>query len=242
MERNDETIKQALVDTVVPPSARTTIAKSPPIPELLPDLTIDTPEDYKYWGAQRVVANDQIKELTAERLKITRPMDAAKKAVMAFFDPPISLRESFVAVIDPKLSAFKRKEQAEKDRVNREAAEAARLIQQKMLKRAEEKAAKLQAKGDTEGAAELLNRLPLTPEVPAFKPASTTKVAGLSTSTVWKAEITDPKLLLEKHPEYFLDQKVLDVITSMLSGIARSTRGTAVIPGVRLYPEDVNRS
>lgn len=241
-KQTEASIREGLVKTAFPPDIRkqaTTIETE--LPALAPDLTILTEDQYRYWADQRIAANDQIKELTERRLRITRPMDAAKKEVMDLFEPPISFRKSFLGVIDPKLLAFEEREKAEKNRINREALEAARIVQEGMIRKAEKKAAKLEAKGDLEGAASVLNQLPVAAS-PSLKPATAPKVSGMSTMTLWRAEITDPHLLLKKHPEYFLTEQVLGVITSMLDKVATASKGTTIIEGVRFYPEQHKRS
>lgn len=238
---NETTIEGQLVQIALTPEAKKLVEAPTKLPEIHSGFKITDEPDYLRWGEIRKDTNAQIKTFDTERLVITRKLDAAKKGIMDFFDLAILPRRRFLSQLDPALIDYELRIRAEKEKIEREAAEAARRIQQKMLEKAEAKAQKLEEKGDTEGAAAVLNAIPVAPSL-VTKPVSMPKVSGLSTVKVWKAKIIAPKLLLEKHPEYFLSEDVLEVITSMLSGIARSTKGTAVIAGVEFYQEAGKRS
>ncbi|MFN8961466.1 MAG: hypothetical protein ACK5YV_07920, partial [Betaproteobacteria bacterium] len=120
----------------------------------------------------------KIDALNEKRLGITKPLDAAKAAVMALFKPPIALLEQAEGILKQKMLGWQREEQrkAEEERLARErAAQAER-------ERLEAEAKALAAEGRTGEAAvkEQVAQMVVAP--PAAVPAPPA-VKGISTST-----------------------------------------------------------
>lgn len=65
-----------------------------------------TPEHEKFLGDVRAHLKQRVKDLEAQRTKITDPLNAAKRAVDALFRPIRKPYEDLVELVDAKLSAY----------------------------------------------------------------------------------------------------------------------------------------
>ena len=189
------------------------------------ELTISNQSDYEAASAVLSEVKSRYKELDAQRKEITKPIDAAKKAVMDLFKTPLELLEKAESKIKGLMIGYtneqERKAREEQARLQRLAdAEAAR--QKKIL---DEKIARAEASGKTEKAEELqMQKETITPIVaPIIAPQIETP-KGVSYREQWSAEIIDEKLIPREY---------LIVNLQALNKIAAATKGTISVPGVR---------
>ena len=189
------------------------------------ELTISNQSDYEAASAVLSEVKSRYKELDAQRKEITKPIDAAKKAVMDLFKTPLELLEKAESKIKGLMIGYtneqERKAREEQARLQRLAdAEAAK--QKKIL---EEKIARAEASGKTEKAEELqMQKETIIPIVaPIIAPQIETP-KGVSYRDQWSAEVTDINLV----PREYL-------IANMpaLNKMAQATKGTLSIPGVK---------
>ena len=156
--------------------------------------------------------------LEDERTKITKPMDAAKKAVMDLFRKPQDFLVEAEKVIKGAMITYSN----EQDRLRR--AEQARLdeIARKEREKLEAQAAKAQSAGKVEKAEAIMEKAQVV-AAPVVEP-TVAKTAGISYRTVWEFEIVDETAI----PREWLvpDQKAI-------GGAIRSTQGKISIPGVK---------
>lgn len=162
------------------------------------------------------------KRLDEVRKGITRPIDAAKKAILDLFREPETRLAAAESGVKRAMLGF----QAEQDRLRqaeqRKAEEAAR----KERERLEAQAAKAVAAGKLEKA-EALEVRAATVSAPVIH-REAPKVAGLSTREVWRYEITDAALIPR---EYLVPDTV------KIGKVVQALRGDTTIPGVRVYAE-----
>ena len=189
------------------------------------ELTISNQSDYEAASAVLSEVKSRYKELDAQRKEITKPIDAAKKAVMDLFKTPLELLEKAESKIKGLMIGYtneqERKAREEQARLQRLAdAEAAK--QKKIL---EEKIARAEASGKTEKAEELqMQKETIIPIVaPIIAPQIETP-KGVSYREQWSAEIIDEKLIPREY---------LIVNLQALNKIAAATKGTISVPGVR---------
>lgn len=189
------------------------------------ELTISNQSDYEAASAVLSEVKSRYKELDAQRKEITKPIDAAKKAVMDLFKTPLELLEKAESKIKGLMIGYtneqERKAREEQLRLQKIAdAEAAR--QKKIL---DEKIARAEASGKTEKAEELqMQKETITPIVaPIIAPQIETP-KGVSYREQWSAEIIDEKLIPREY---------LIVNLQALNKIAAATKGTISVPGVR---------
>ena len=194
------------------------------------NLKIKGQEEYSYAGECLKQVKSKIANLEDKRKEITRPLDAAKKAVMDLFRKPLDMLSEAECIIKRGLLTYQQEQ--EKIRREEEAKLQAQARKEEERKRQAlaERARKAEAEGKTAKAEELRQK-----EIAVFVPVPVVpnqveKVGGISTKTIWKFKIVDPNSIPR---EYLIPNDV------MLGNIARATKGTLTIPGIEIYSEDV---
>jgi hypothetical protein len=211
-------------------------------------ITIDSPMMYELAGVELVELQTALTAMNDQRFSITRPMDAAKAAVMNLFRSPTAILEAKIKAIKASMLAYTQAQQRiadeQKAALARQAQEQAQVAAQE-----HERAQALMDSGNTEGVAEALTKaeeahnrsvaLQQTTGIVVAATAATNvpTVGGITTAEVWKARVTDPAALLRyiaDHPEY------LDWIEFKMTGLndmAKSQRTELRIPGVEAFEE-----
>lgn len=203
------------------------------------ELTMQTDQllalasDYRVTNVdQYTMAGDELKRIKAAqkrlddlRKKITRPIDAAKKAIMDLFREPEDKLARAESGIKRAMLTYADEQERLRREEQRKADEAARKEQERLAAQA----AKAAAAGKVEKAAAIEERaaMVVAPVVQREAP----KVAGVSLREVWCFEITDPS----KVNAAFLmpdEQKIRKVVNSMKADAA-----SIVGEGVRIYSE-----
>jgi len=161
------------------------------------------------------------KAATTARATHLDPLAAAKKATRAKMGEYVSLQERVA-----------RQHQIEAEADARKAQEEARLAE----------AAALEAMGETAAAeAVLVEAIEAPPAPPPVAAPAVEKVAGISSRETWHAEVTDLRAIARAVAD---GSAPLTLIAEGDTGAwARATKGSVVIPGLRVYPrtEVVNR-
>lgn len=221
--------------------------------------TIDSPIMYELAAVELQELQAKLKEIEDKRFGITRPMDAAKKAVLDLFRPATNLLEEQIKLLKGSMLSYdqeqKRKaaiQQALLDKIaadNRAALAAEAAKQAEEARAQSERAAQAMAKGDSaefdeamsaaEAAQEMASALGQTAQVVSAATAATNvpTVEGIATADVWKARITDlPALLrfIAEHPEY---HDWVEVRMTGLNEMAKAQRDAMRVPGVAPFEE-----
>lgn len=187
-------------------------------------LTIKTQEDYIAAGDLRSRLKGKIKKLEELRKGITVPLDNAKKAVMALFNPPTERLNEAVSRVDQLTIAYddeqQRKATEEQARLNAKA--------EKERLEAERKAKEFADKGNDKKAEEWLEKAE-TKVAPVVE-AATPKVSGQGIQERWYAEVIDFKALSD---DYKLPNQ------SALDKLAQALKGKANIAGVKFYSKKI---
>ncbi len=187
---------------------------------------IDSPARYEESGLELGKVKARIKQLDAERMEMTRPLDESKKKIMDKYRPFLENLDKAKLALESEIRRYA----AEQERIRREeqrrVEEAARKEQQRLQALAQAKADKAAAAGKAEKAQEILENVRHVPV--AIVQTIVPKVAGMSMREVWKFRITDPKLIPR---EYLL------VNETMLGKLATATRGAVTVPGVEFCTE-----
>lgn len=232
-------------------------------------ITVDSPEMLDIAGDELRGFVTRRKQMEEMRLAITRPMDAAKAKVMDLFRVPLDrlgqgeslLRDEitrYQRVEREKADAARREaeakaaaERAEQERIQREAAAAERKAREEAeaarksgdAKAAEAaEAAAIEAAAAAEEAQEQMGLADIAP--PMALATATHKTAGIGNRQNWKAEVTDFKALVLAAADRARagDDFLLGFLLpndKALGMAAKSMQRKLVIPGVRVYAEDI---
>jgi hypothetical protein len=174
--------------------------------------------------------NALTKDLDAERLNQTRPLDATKKEIMEFYTPVTNTCAKMVKTLKDAILKFDQAEQRKAD----ELARIARLKAEEDARKERERLAKLAEKqmeqNRFEKAEETLNKMEdVAPVVVPIYAPPIQKQKGESTRKNWKFEIVDEKLIPREY---------LMVNETSIRGVVSALKGATNIPGVRVYSED----
>lgn len=127
-----------------------------------------------------------------ERRKVfTVPLNKVLDEINAIFKAPQASLKVAEDTIKSKCLTFDALQRAEQDRLRREAEEVARKEQARLDREAEAKARKAEERGNLEKAEEIRQTVPqVVIQAPLFE--EPVAVAGESTRTLWRMEVTDP--------------------------------------------------
>lgn len=221
--------------------------------------TIDSPMMYELAAAELVDLQATYKKLEDQRFGITRPMDAAKKAVMDLFKSPLERVAEKILSVKAAMLEYdreeKRKAAVKQQLLDKIAADQRRALAEEQARQAaeaqaqHERAQQLLESGNTEGVDEALSKAEAAHEM-AVALAETTQVvsaataatnvptvAGITTADVWKARVTDlPALLrfIAERPEY---HNWVELKMTGLHDMAKAQRDALRIPGVEAFEE-----
>lgn len=158
--------------------------------DMVMEFVVDSGSTFELAGEELRSISTKKAALTERRLKITRPMDAAKQEVMDLFREPIATLEKAESTLKSKMLAYQQ-EQQRKAAAEREAAEKAAAEERKRL---DDEARRL-AEAGRSGEAEVKRAVAEMIVAPA--PTTAKPVAkGISTTTSIDFEVTSLKLLL----------------------------------------------
>ena len=155
---------------------------------------------------------------------ITNPLKLATDNIKNLFMGPLGKLADAEAIIKRGILSF----DAEQERIAREQEAKLRQAAEKEAAKLRERALKAAEKGKEGKAQELEQK---AAEVQMMRPTvelPTPKIAGLSSQTIWKFEIADVNAIPR---EYMMADTV------KIGQVARATKGTLQIPGVRIYSE-----
>lgn len=193
-----------------------------PIIEEAKVFVVNNPDTFQQAGYKLTV----IKAMQKQADTLFDPViDANKKAL----NEAKALKDSFTTPLKTAESWYKTKMLDYKDKENRILRQKqleAQKQQDKLMADAEKKANGLIKKGKDAEAAAVIANAPIV----AMPVSDVPKVSGISTRTVWSAEITDANLIPR---EYLIPDEV------KLNQLARMTKGPSNIPGVKFVSKEV---
>lgn len=230
-------------------------------------LRIESQDGYIQAGRNLTFLKTGIAAIEAARVRITKPMNEALKAVneearnssAPLLQAELSLKRAILAYQDEQ-ERKRREEQRRADesaRIERQRLEAerreneerARLERERLTREAEE----ARKAGDALAATHLENRAvavearaEVRSETLEERKAETVapeltaappKVAGIASKGVWKAEVTDKKALVRAVADDLVPLTAVDVSTTVLGQMARALKQDLKWPGIRVWEE-----
>lgn len=239
--------------TIVAPDANQMTTRAQSALAMVNSMVIECQDTYELAADELKAIKVKAKALEDQRTSITGPINKALKAVNDLFRGPGDYLAQAEKIIKNKMLDYTTEQEriaaaerarveaavrVERERLAREAAEAEA--------KAQAEAAALIAAGNTEKAAEVqaaaaieAASMTATAEVmtaPVIA-APVAKVAGVSTRSVWKAEVTNKAALVawvSANPQFL---NLLDVNASALNQMAKAMQDTMQIDGVRAFEE-----
>ena len=198
-------------------------------------IVVDSPEMAEIAAAELVTIKARAKDLDEERRRITKPMDDAKRAVMDIYNPAIEKLNQAEAALKSTLTTYQNEQRRIADLAAAEEARKAREEAEKLRAKAE----KMEANGKVEDAKALRNVADMTVAAPRTV-AAPSKLAGVSTRKVWKANVTDRAAAIKalaNNPAY---QHLLTIDEAALNKLAAAMKNpNSPIPGVVFYEDSV---
>jgi colicin import membrane protein len=193
--------------------------------------TIANAGEYEVAGLELKRVKDAQKKLDELRKSMTRPIDAAKKAIMDFFRGP----ESKLAQAETGIKRAMIGYQQEQDRIRREEQRLAEERARKERERLQKQAEKAAAAGKVDRAEQLQERAAtvVAPVIQREPP----KIAGVSMRANWHAECIDLRALVKAVHEGRAPLSFLMANDKVLGVQARSLKGDFVCDGVRVWSE-----
>lgn len=171
------------------------------------------------------------------RKNITRPLDAAKKAVMDLFRPVESGLELAIKNVDSKLLSYDAKmeliRKTEEDKLRRQA-EAEEARKKSAL---EERARKAEEKGNALKAEELRTKAEEVRVVAPTLAPMLQKPSGLSYAEYWKGEVVDLKELVKAIAAGRAPITFITINQAVINKQATASRDSLKFPGIRFYSE-----
>jgi DNA repair exonuclease SbcCD ATPase subunit len=233
---------------------------------IVQDFKIDSDTMYGIAADELSAIKRKTKELEAQRVGITKPLDEAKKNVMDLFRRPLEVLAQAEATLKRAMIGYQdeqeRLRKAEQARLEAAAraererleGEARALREEAERLAAEAAAAQAAANSNTTAesvvaaaqaaakASEASIQAQVTAEVATMVVApaaeiSAPKVAGISTRGTWKAEVTDKMALIRFVAANPQFASLLDANQSAINQMAKAMKSTMAIDGVRAYED-----
>lgn len=219
---------------------------------------VSTPVQYTDAGEQLKQIKTAMKRLDDLRKGMTRPLDAAKKAIMDFFRAPEEKLTRAEAGIKRAMIAYSDEQERIRREEQRKAEEAARKERERLEDIARETERKAREKAESERkaaeaataagraaeAAKLMARAAATEERAAAKAEEVTqqaamvvapvihreapKVSGISTREVWLFDVVDAAAVPREY---------LMVDESKIRKVVGALKGDTCIAGIRVYSD-----
>lgn len=189
-------------------------------------------------------AMDRLEE---RRMAITRPMDAAKKAVMDLFRQPMQALEQAESILKKGIGRYQLEQKRKAEEEQRRQAAAAAELRRQEAERADQLRREAEADaaaGNTAAAMEKQEAAAIAETVAqamvAAAPPPVAVAKGVSSRAVWKGRVID-KAALVRHiaanPAGLLH--VLDVNEGELNKLVNATKGAMPLPGVENYEDAI---
>lgn len=196
-------------------------------------IIIDDQTTYEIASTEVSALKKRRAEIDGARKSIVDPINKAKDAVQALFNPVLADYDAAEKTIKGKMIAYLN----EQERIQREAQAEADRVAREAAAKAEKEAAKLEKKGKIEEAEAIREIAAVTP-APVIAPL-VTQVGGNSVRKAWKGEVFDKGAFLKAVAENVMFFDLVEVNESALNRLLAATNGKAEIPGVRAKHEAV---
>ena len=192
-------------------------------------LVIDSPESYELGNKYLATIKERMKEITDYWAEPKKTAQQAHKNLVAKEKAMLEPMQKSDQIIRGKMKKYHDSQEAER----RKAEAAIRQQQEEETRRLLDEAIKAEENGDAQAAATHMAMAELVSEMPVA--AAMESPAPKGVRKTWKARVTNPNDV----PAYYNGMEIRTINLTMLNIIARSSNGTAKIPGVELYEDTI---
>jgi len=200
-------------------------------------MHIATVTDYEHAGDLLKQIKGRAKAIEEQRVELTKPINQALRKINDLFGRPLDLLKKAEAALKSSMLAYQQAQERKRREEELRLQELARKEEARLRKLAEAKAVKAEAKGETDKAEEIRESVQSIP-VPTVQ-VETPKVAGISTRTIYRAEVFDLMALLNAVVAGVVPTEAILPNDKYLSQTARALKDAMKWPGVRVLSEDV---
>lgn len=205
-------------------------------------LMIHTDGDYESAAAVLLDAKERNAALEVKRKRIVDPINAALKEINDLFRAPREALENIVGIINDKLTGYRQDQERKRLALEVELRRQQAEEQERIRKEAAEQAKVLEAAGNAEAAAVILDAAEATvamvptPVVTREIP----KVKGTATRTTWRWRCKVPgcSRLDCGHLIEALPKQYLMVNEQAVSAQVRALKDRSNLPGIEVYSEE----
>ncbi len=203
-------------------------------------VEVATAADYDFAASQLQLVKGRIKALKDSRINITRPLDQAKKHVMALYKGPLEALEKCETSLKGVMLAYDNEQdriRRERERLAREAEEAER---RRIQEQAEAQAKAAEKAGDVQAAQEIKAQAEIEQQsvVAVAKKTEAPAASGISRREVWKAEVTSMAELVQAAASGNEQAMALLVVDNKaLQQQAKALKSAFTLPGIRVFSE-----
>ncbi len=167
----------------------------------------------EYWAPAKEAAKAAHSQICQREKEMLSPLEEAEKVIkkgMTAYQLAVALAQAQAE------QEARRRQQAERDRLLQEVAEA-------------------EKSGDVQGAMMGMAMAEMVEDMKAPSPISFEQASGISTRKRWRARVTDARAV----PAYAGDVEIRRIDQGALDRLAAMSKGTAQVPGVEFYQETV---
>lgn len=196
------------------------------------NLEIKTAEEMAASGEMLRTIKGRQGALSAARLDITRPMDAAKKRVMALFQPAIDRLAQAETTIKAAILTYTQAQEQERREAQAELNAAAERTRTQLIEQAE-----THDETGRHSRAETLRERADVVQAPTVAAAEVPRGA-VHIKTTWHAEVTDLQALARAYADGGRAVELILPNMKVLNDLARTLKGDLTIPGVKAVSEE----
>jgi len=196
-------------------------------------VKIDSPEAFQRGTEFLSICKQHATQLESFRVTVKRPIDDYGKFIQALFKPLLERLDGLSRSVGAHMLAFQK---AERERLEREQAEARKRQEEEALKLAQER----EASGDTEAAAAIMEAATMAPMPMAAPRLGVTNSAGQRAQVTarWVGTVAEPMEVLKailagKYPVSLIDWKPIE-----LNRAAAAIKAEGVHLGLRVSKEE----
>lgn len=226
-------------DVIPMPTGTITIPVDDTIPKMImeaqrlvafsKEFVIDCPELKEAAGSDLTVIRKMIKTADENRMKLTRPLDDAKKGIMTVYKSVTDLLDEADGIYKNKIKAYDAAEREKAMQLQRQLEEQARKEREKLAR----KVAEAEKAGQVEQAAalQIVAETVVAPIINTAPP----KVSGVSSRKNWKGRVTDRLALIKAVAAGQVPDDVIEINDAALNRYAKAHESRLSFPGVEAY-------